>query len=71
MGMLILLKNGAPTVTCSPVTSSENTGKSVPQNTAKHAASRMRLLNRKLASRDAYESSWLSLLRNSRRVSTR
>ena len=43
-----------------PVTASESTGKSVPQSTAKHAASKIKLLNRKLDSRDTSESSWLS-----------
>src|SRR3970040_2369880 len=45
-------------------------GKSVPQSTAKQEASRMRLLNRKLDSREASESSWFSLLRKSSRRSS-
>src|SRR5580704_7250111 len=57
MGIFTLLKNGGPTLILFPVTASERTGKSVPQSTAKHAASKIKLLNRKLDSRDTKESS--------------
>src|SRR5579883_1005161 len=56
IGTLTLLKNGALTVIFVPVTASEMTGNIVPQNTAKHAASRIRLLNRKLLSRETIDS---------------
>src|SRR5580704_3208855 len=57
MGMFTLLKNGGPTLILFPTTHSESTGKSVPHSTAKHAASRIKLLNKKLDSREASESS--------------
>ena len=57
MGMFTLLKNGGPTLILLPETHSERTGKSVPHSTAKQAASRIRLLNRKLDSRETSESS--------------
>src|SRR5579863_7770319 len=57
IGMFTLLKNGGPTLILLPETHSERTGKSVPQRTAKQAARRTRLLNRKLDSRDTSESS--------------
>src|SRR5579859_6729415 len=60
IGMLTLLKKGAPTVILVPVTASERTGKSVPHSTAKHAASSSRLLNRKLDSRETSDSSLCS-----------
>src|SRR5262245_15982737 len=53
---LTLVKNGGPTVTVSPVTASEITGNIVPQKTAKHDASRIRLLNMKLLSRETMDS---------------
>ena len=52
MGTFTLLKNGASTEIFSPVTASEITGNSVPQSTAKQLASRIRLLNMKLDSRE-------------------
>src|ERR1035438_5301404 len=52
IGTLTRLENGGPTVTFEPVTASDRTGKSVPHNTAKHATSSTRLLNRKLDSRE-------------------
>src|SRR3970040_1831947 len=55
MGMFPLLKNGGPTLILLPCTHSEITGKSVPHSTAKHAASKIRLLKRKLDSRDTME----------------
>src|SRR5215469_580558 len=42
---------------------SESTGNSVPQSTAKQLASRIKLLNRKLDSRETTLSSWFSLFR--------
>src|SRR5215470_12656667 len=56
IGTLTLLKNGGPTVIFDPVTASEIIGKTVPQNTAKQAASRIRLLNMKLLSRETIDS---------------
>ena len=53
MGMFTRLKNGASTLIFSPVTASEITGNSVPHRIAKQLASRIRLLNRKLDSRDS------------------
>src|SRR5215510_2952449 len=67
MGTFTLLKNGALTVILTPFTASEITGNIVPQNTAKHAASRIRLLNMKLLSRETIDSIWVSLLRYGRR----
>src|SRR5215471_6748895 len=68
IGTLTRLKYGGPTVTRSPPpihfgADSEITGNSVPQKTAKQEASRMRLLNRKLLSRDTTDSISLSLFR--------
>src|SRR5215472_15447016 len=63
MGTFTLLKNGGPTVIFEPVTASEIIGKTVPQKTAKHAASRIRLLNMKLLSRETIDSIWFSLFR--------
>src|ERR1700735_5490135 len=57
IGIFTLLKKGGPTLILFPTTHSESTGNSVPQSTAKHAASKMRLLNRKLDSRETNESS--------------
>ena len=63
MGRLIMLKNGTPTLILVPRTHSESTGNKVPEITATQATSRMRLLNRKLDSRETSESSVLSLRR--------
>ena len=63
MGMFTLLKNGLPTLISRPDSHSEKTGNSVPDNTAKHDTSRIRLLNKKLDSRETIESSWFSLFR--------
>src|SRR5713101_3454596 len=63
IGTFTLLKNGGPTLILLPTTHSDSTGKSVPHRTAKQAARRMRLLNRKLDSRETSESSVLSLRR--------
>src|SRR5580704_8595928 len=57
MGTFTLLKKGGPTLILLRVNHSESTGKSVPHKTAKQAANRMRLLKRKLDSRETSESS--------------
>ena len=57
MGMFTLLKKGAPTLMRFPVIHSEKTGKSVPDRIATHDTSSIRLLNRKLDSRETIESS--------------
>src|ERR1700748_1740035 len=56
MGSATRLKKGAPTVTLLPCTYSEMIGNSVPHRIVKQAASRTRLLNRKLDSRDNSDS---------------
>src|SRR5262245_7468834 len=71
IGTSTLLKNGEPTVIVTPLPASEITGNIVPQNTAKHAASRIRLLNMKLLSRDTTDSIWFSLLRYGKRSNSR
>src|SRR6266478_1650092 len=63
IGIFTLLKNGAPTLMREPDNHSENTGKRVPERTAMQDTSRIKLLNRKLDSRETIESSWFSLLR--------
>src|SRR3984893_12243873 len=63
MGTLMRLKNGASTLIFSPVTASEITGNSVPHSTAKQLASRIRLLNMKLDSRETTLSRRASLFR--------
>src|SRR5579871_2105126 len=63
IGMLIRLKNGASTLIFSPVKASEITGNNVPHNTAKQLASRIRLLNMKLDSRETTLSRFASLFR--------
>src|SRR5256885_13680136 len=63
MGMLTLLKKGAPTLIFEPETVSENTGKSVPESTATQDTNRIKLLNRKLDSRETIESRWFSLFK--------
>src|SRR5579863_6665528 len=57
IGTFTLLKNGGPTLILLRVNHSESTGKSVPHKTAKQAASKTRLLKRKLDSRETSESS--------------
>jgi len=52
MGIFTRLKNGGPTLIFDPRTASDNTGNKVPARTATQATSRIRLLNRKLDSRD-------------------
>src|SRR5271166_5867069 len=66
IGTFTRLKNGGPTVTFDPVTHSDSTGNSVPHNTAKHATSSTRLLNRKLDSRETSDSRRCSLFSVSR-----
>src|SRR5712664_630457 len=63
IGMFTLLKNGAPTLIFEPENHSENTGNRVPERTAMQETNRIKLLNRKLDSREIIESSWFSLLR--------
>src|ERR1700730_4150299 len=63
IGIFTLLKNGAPTLMREPENHSENTGKRVPERTAMQETSKIRLLKRKLDSRDTIESNWFSLLR--------
>ena len=65
IGMLTRLKYGPSTEIFSPVTASEITGNSVPHRIEKQLASRMRLLNRKLDSRDNTLSSCDSLFKYS------
>src|SRR5690348_8869574 len=57
IGTFTLSKNGAPTLILLPVIHSEKIGKSVPHRTAKQAAKRIKLLKRKLDSRETSESS--------------
>src|SRR5580700_2909621 len=63
IGMLTLLKNGAPTFILEPETASDKTGKSVPERTAIQETSRIKLLKRKLDSRETIASSWFSLFK--------
>ena len=63
MGTIRRLYQSVSSEILSPVTASEITGNSVPHSTAKQLASRIRLLNRKLDSRDTTLSSCASLLR--------
>src|ERR1700731_2590156 len=63
MGIFTLLKNGVPTLMRSPVNHSEKTGKSVPDRTAMQETSKIKLLKRKLDSRETIESSWFSLFK--------
>src|ERR1700674_1026590 len=57
MGIFTLLKNGVPTLIRSPVNHSLKTGKSVPHSTAMQDTSKIKLLKRKLDSRETMESS--------------
>src|ERR1700678_3850526 len=66
IGSATRLKKGAPTVTLLPCTYSEMMGKSVPHRMVKQAASKTRLLNRKLDSRETSDSSLCSDFRWSR-----
>src|SRR5581483_11633331 len=63
IGIFTRLKNGGPTVILCPCTHSLRIGNSVPHITVKHATSRIRLLNRKLDSRETSDSSLCSLFR--------
>src|SRR5271169_162481 len=56
IGMFTLLKNGAPTLILEPESASDKTGKSVPDRTAMHETSRIKLLKRKLDSRETIAS---------------
>ena len=67
MGTFTWLKKGGPTVTFTPVATSETMGNMVPQNTAKVIATRMTLLSKKLASREKKLSISCSLLREGSR----
>ena len=57
MGVIHLLKKGGPTVSRSPVIASLSVGNIVAKRTNRAAKSRIQLLARKAASRDAHESS--------------
>jgi hypothetical protein len=57
MGAIHLLKNGGPTVRRSPVIASLSVGNIVANRTKSAANSRIQLLTRKAASREAQESS--------------
>src|SRR5690242_18978308 len=63
IGTISRLYQSASREILSPVAHSEMTGNRVPQRTAKQLASRMRLLNRKLDSRETTDSSCDSDLR--------
>src|SRR5271167_3807637 len=67
MGTISRLYQSASSEILSPETASEMTGNSVPHSTAKQLASRIRLLNRKLDSREMTLSSSDSLFRYSNR----
>src|SRR6516162_1492933 len=56
IGIITLLKNGAPTLMRLFVNHSENTGNSVAERTAMRATRNRRLLKRKLDSREIMES---------------
>src|SRR5215510_4606387 len=56
-GTLTWLKNGAPTLTLTPRTASDRSGKTVPKKTVNAAATSRTLLSRKADSRDTTESS--------------
>jgi len=66
--MFTWLKNGGPTVTFVPCTSSERIGNSVPHSTENAIPTNRRLLNRKLASRLTIDSSFVSAASSGRRV---
>src|SRR5712692_9479093 len=57
MGIFTRLKKGAPTLTLTPRTASDSSGKTVPKKTVKVAAIRKRLFRRKTDSRETAESS--------------
>src|SRR5476651_1964651 len=71
MGTMSRLYQSPSSEILSPVAASEITGNSVPHSTAKQLASRIRLLNRKLDSREITLSSSDSLFRYSRRSKIR
>ena len=57
MGTFTLLKNGAPTLIRDEDNHSEKTGNNVPESTAMQETSKIKLLNKKLDSRETIESS--------------
>ena len=63
------LKNFGPRAMRLPVSASEKTGNSVPQNTTISSAMNTQLLSRKLASRDTNDSMRCSLRSSLRRIS--
>src|SRR4029077_10113110 len=63
IGMVTLLKSRGHTLILDPETASERTGKSVPERTAMQETSRIKLLNRKLDSRETIASNWFSLFK--------
>ena len=67
IGILTRLKNGAPTLTLTPRTASDRSGKTVPKKTVKAAATRNRLFRRNMDSRETTESSTPSARRRSTR----
>src|SRR5262245_17564308 len=71
IGTFTLLNHGALTVIFSWTIQSDNEGNIVPHNTAKQDASRSRLLNMKLLSRETNDSIWFSLFKYCNRSYTR
>src|SRR5881396_2090839 len=67
-GMFTWLKNGGPTVTLVPWTSSDRIGNRVPHSTEKAIPMKSRLLNRKLASRLTIDSRRASAASNGSRL---
>src|SRR3989454_10542386 len=67
-GMFTWLKNGGPTVTLVPWTSSDRIGNNVPHSTENAIPMNSRLLNRKLASRLTIDSSRASAVSNGSRL---
>ena len=63
IGSMIVLNQGAATVTFTPCTHSESTGSIVPNRTAKHAATNSKLFSMKLLSREAKDSRVFSVRR--------
>ena len=63
IGIMTGLNHVSSTVILIPVNHSDKTGSIVPNSTAKHAATKSRLLNMKPLSRDAYDSSSFSVFR--------
>tara|TARA_B100001142_G_C14086224_1_gene559455 strand:- start:3 stop:329 length:327 start_codon:yes stop_codon:yes gene_type:complete len=59
IGVLIWLKKGGPTEILSPLNHSVITGNNVPQNTAKHITTKIKLLNKNPLSLDETDSIFL------------